>query len=120
MNEQTVTATATVLPSSRCKHYGTDIVVTLDIPGLRGVYTFDMNVWVPRGRPSRQQLEVWGYTEEDWDNNIEIHSGWDDDSVVHIQDAYADFDNHYQSALEVAIAERIVQALDGWVYNDYR
>lgn len=118
MNEQTVTATATVLPSSRCRHYGTDIVVTLDIPGLRGVYTFDMNVWVPRGRPSRQQLEVWGYTEEDWDNNIEIPDGWG--GTAKIRGAYADFDNHYQSALEAAIAERIVQALDGWEYNDYR
>lgn len=118
MNEQTVKATASFKPSSFRKHYGTNIIVTLDIPNSRGVYSFDMNVWVPRGRPSRQQLEVWGYIEEDWDNNIEIPSGWD--GRAKIQDAYADFDNHYQSALEVAITERIVQALDGWEYNDYR
>lgn len=120
MNEQTVKVTAYFEPASFSKHYGTDIVVTLNIPNSRGVYTFDMNVWAARGRPSRQQLEVWGYTEEDWDNNIEIPSGWNGESVVNIQDAYADFDNHYQSALEVAITERIVQALDGWEYNDYR
>lgn len=118
MNEQTVTVAASFSPRAFQKHYGTDIVATLKIPGVRGVYTFDMRVWAAQGRPSRQQLEVWGYTEEDWDNNIEIPDGWGGNAKI--RDAYADFDNHYQSALEVAIAERIVQALDGWEYNDYR
>lgn len=101
----------------RGKHYGTNI--KLSIVSETGTSQTAFNIWLPLGRPSDKQMESWGYTREDWDNNIRIPDGWNDEAWVAIQEAYTDYDNHYQSAFEVAVVERIVDALEGWEWDGH-
>jgi hypothetical protein len=96
------------------KHYGTEIVVTAY--GGIGPQTARINVWLPCGAPSNAQLEEWGHTRAEWDANIEIGDGWG--GFDPIQQVYANYDNHYQSAHEATIVERIIQALDGLELSD--
>lgn len=86
------------------KHYGTDVAVTI------GNRVYDINVWIPLGAPSDEDLADWGVTTEQWLLNVEVDDGWD--GTEPIQNMHPS-DNHYQSAIELAVAKRIAEALNG-------
>ena len=53
------------------KYYGTKIHI---IDGkLKGNV---ISIWFASGKPSTRQIESWGHTQEEWDNDIEIDNGW--------------------------------------------
>lgn len=92
------------------KHYGTDIAITHP-SGRRHI----LKVWFPGGRPSDEELEDWGVTPEQWRANIPVDDGWY--GTEPIQRLFPS-DNHYQSAFEKFLADRIAAALDGLVWSD--
>lgn len=85
------------------KYYGTLIDIITDTGDDTTIV-----VWIPSGDPSRREFESWGYTEQDWKNNIEVDDGWG--GKVGIRSEYL-CDNHYESTQSLAIAEKIVEAL---------
>lgn len=87
------------------KHYST--TVTLLIEGRK----YDINVCVPLGPPSDEDLADWGVTTEQWLLNVKVDDGWG--GTEPIQRIHP-VDGHYQSQIELAIAKRIVEALDGF------
>ena len=105
MMERSEGMRASVRPLSG-KHYGT----TVDI--VDGDKSFGVSVWIPEGRPSIAECAEWGITPGDWDENVEVPSGWSD-SWVRIKSEFP-CDSHYQSEYEARVAARIAWALDGW------
>jgi hypothetical protein len=91
------------------KHYGTEIVVRHP----QG-HTFTFMVSMPVGDPSDNELAGMGTTRPMWEANAEVIGGWG--VMVPVQSEFC-FD-HYQSAFELAVAERIASSLDGMLWED--
>ncbi len=90
------------------KHYGTDVLV--HHPSGR---TFSINVWLPIGAPSDDELAQWGTDRAGWDANVEVDDGWGDKAPIRSLDLTCD--GHYESSFEVLVAKAIATALDGLV-----
>lgn len=90
---------AYVEPFRCAKHYGTNVIV--EHPEGKMV----LQVWEPTGPPSDQQLNHYGYTPDDWDNNINVPDGWGGEAPI--QSVYEICDNHYQSQYEYDLAQEI-------------
>lgn len=91
------------------KHYGTDVLVRH--PNGR---TTAITVWLPIGPPSDAELADWNVDRSMYESNVEVPDGWG--GWVPIQSEFP-CDNHYQSAFEAEVAQRIVDALDGMVWD---
>lgn len=101
--------TAQVVPLNGRKHYGTSVNIALSVgPSHR---SFNINVWVPVGRPSDEELADWGIDADGWENNVEVDDGWGGTEPIQ---SMLPSDGHYQSQIELAIANRIAEALEGF------
>ena len=85
------------------KHYGTEIELGFDDGS-----TARIGVWIPRGRPSSAELARWGVRPDGWPDAL-VDDGWG--GKVRIGSELP-CDGHYQSEIELRIAERIVEALN--------
>jgi hypothetical protein len=92
------------------KHYGTKVVVRH--PSGR---KFDIEIWMPIGSPSDEELAEWNVDRSMWESNVEVPDGWGGSEPIQSQ---FPTDNHYQSEFEVAVAKRIADALDGWDWEE--
>lgn len=68
-----------------------------------------INVWVPTGEPSERELDSWGTTRADWDNNVIVDDGWGGKAPIKSLGYLCD--GHYESELSLRIANAIVEAL---------
>lgn len=91
---------------ARLKHYGTDIKIIH--PTGREL---TINVWCPIGAPSQQELDDYGISVEEWENNIEVPDGWG--GVEPVQDLFP-CDTHYQSKFEADLVDVLVAAINAW------
>ena len=90
------------------KYYGTKIVV-IDDNGVQA----DVKIWNTSDRtPSKRQLEAYGYTEKQWEENALVDSGWDD-SKIPIREIDITCDGHFESKKSYELALKIVQKLNG-------
>jgi len=94
------------------KHYGTDVVIRH--PSGRKA---SITVWLPFDDPSDEELAGWNADRSMWESNVQIPDGWG--GTEPIQSVFP-ADNHYQSQFESAVVKRIVDALDGWDYEEAR
>lgn len=86
------------------KHYGTNIVLRLD-----NGQTTTLNIWIPVGDPSDNELAEMGIDRAGWDANVEVDDMWE--GKVPVQE-YFPCDNHYQSRYELEVCEEIVNVLE--------
>ena len=91
------------------KHYGTNVNIVFSTGQIRHCDT--INVWIPVGRPSDEELADWGIDAAGWENDVEVDDGWGGTQPIQSMFPY---DCHYQSQIESAIADRIVEALEGF------
>lgn len=91
------------------KHYGTNVNIAFSTGQLHHAYT--INVWIPFGRPSDSELADWGIDAAGWDNNVKVDDGWG--GTEPIQSMFPS-DGHYQSQIELVIANRIAEVLNGF------
>lgn len=87
------------------KYYGTIVVFEAD----NGEES-SLKIWVYGKEPSNREIESWGYTKKDWDENIEIDDGWM--GTVKIREADCLCDGHFESKESLKIAQIIVKALN--------
>jgi hypothetical protein len=92
------------------KHYGTKVVVSHP-SGKK----FDIEIWMPIGSPSEQELAEWKVDRSMWEANVKVPDGWGGMEPIQVM---FPTDNHYQSEFEAAVAKRIAAALDGWVLEE--
>jgi hypothetical protein len=73
------------------KYYGTEIIIDFE----DGQNDEIIKLWCSDDFiPSIRQLEKWGYTQEQWDNNEEMDNGWD--GTTPIRDLELTADGHFE------------------------
>lgn len=89
------------------KYYGTKIKV-IDDNGTEA----DIEIWDSGDyTPSKRELEANGYTEEQWQENALVGSGWDDTKIP-IREMDIVCDNHFESKQSYELALKIVEKLN--------
>jgi hypothetical protein len=88
------------------KYYGTQIVIK-DGPA-QGRH---IELWFSTGEPSEREIESWGHTQSQWDNNIEIDEGWGGKAKIQSCDFMCD--PHYECKETYRVALAIIEALKG-------
>lgn len=87
------------------KYYGTEIKLTFDDGHEETIKLWDSGSFVPSDR----ELNEWGYTREQWDNNEEVNDGWG--GTMRIRSADITCDGHFESRETLARAQEIVRLL---------
>jgi len=89
------------------KYYGTRIDIT---DGETRIGPIDL--WFSDYTPSDRELEVYGVTREQWDNNsVEIDDGWGGKCKVRDADLFPD--SHHETVKTLEVARIIVDAING-------
>ena len=95
--------TATIVPLDG-KYYGTRVC----IKGENEVQS-TIEIWHhDSSGPSCRELELWGHTIEDWENNVQVDDGWG--GKISIREYI--FDSHYETKSSYEIATRIVESFE--------
>ena len=93
---------AYVLPRED-KHYGTQIRIVLD----NGEWT-DLNIWIPEGDPSDEELQRRGFDRASYETDLEVDDGWGGKAPIR---SMLTCDTHYQSRYELEVCQQIVNAI---------
>jgi len=91
------------------KYYGSQVSF-LD----KGYEVTSVRVWYMGNRqPSTRQIEQWGHTQEQWDKNSDVPTGFGDTLPAQEVMREAMCDSHYETADGYAICEKIAKAING-------
>lgn len=82
------------------KYYGT--IIELD----RGT----IKIWNCGGRPSDRQIEAWGITPHEWDNNILVQNGWG--GLDGCRNVYKPEDSHYETQADYLYALELIKIIN--------
>ena len=87
------------------KYYGTTVDVEIDSGN-----TTSIEVWANSNEPSKRQLEEDGYTQEDWDNNALVETGYGGKGKIRESDLFCD--NHFETKESYLLASIICDAIN--------
>lgn len=92
------------------KYYGTPVYVFWKREGSEMVDSHEFSLWFPTGTPSDRWLAEYGITRKQWDDNAKVYNEANDEWY----DAREILcDCHYESDLTLALAQMIVDAING-------
>ena len=92
------------------KYYGTKITVTEHTEDPHNPIEAHIEIWDSGdGTPSKRELEMYGYTEEQWENNSLIYDGWGKSPIREVIVC----DSHFESKQTYGLALKIVEKLNG-------
>jgi len=97
---------AKLLPLDK-KYYSTEI----DIVDEKGNTVAGISLWSNDYEPSIREIESWGLTQDDWDNNKLVDDGWGNMTPVRETD-YKDPGGHFERVLVYQLAQIIVNAIN--------
>lgn len=88
------------------KYYGTKIKVTDDNGTEATIEIWDSGDFTP----SKRELESYGYTEQQWEENALVDSGWDTEIPIRETDIVCD--SHFESKQSYELALKIIEKLE--------
>lgn len=89
------------------KYYGTRIDITDGAAKIGSI-----NLWFSDYAPSGRELEVYGVTREQWDNNsVEVDDGWGGKCKIRDADLFPN--SHHETVKTLEVARIIVDAING-------
>lgn len=87
------------------KYYGTKIKVFFDDGG-----TTTLELWYTDGEPSTREIESWGHTQKEWDENALVDNWGCGKERIKEMDYRCD--SHYESKTTYDLAQLIVSAIN--------
>jgi len=89
------------------KYYGTEIEIHFEDGEDKEVF----KLWnTGNFEPSIRELEAYGYTQEQWNNNEEVDNGWG--GKTKIQEMDLTCDSHFESKLTYERALKIIDKIN--------
>src|SRR5690606_30597007 len=90
------------------KYYGTEIQIDFQDGGN----TETIKLWDTGDfTPSVRELELWGYTEQQWENNELVDNGWGGKTPIKQMDLTCD--SHFESKLTYQRALKLLNLING-------